>query len=144
MENKEQLEIPKKILLVEDNPGDVRSIEEAFRESRMHYHLSTVGDGVEAMEFLERTGKYASAPFPDVILLDLNLPRKDGREVLHEIKTSDRLKKIPVVVLTGSKDEMDYSQATQYPTTYYITKPADMRQLMEFVRWFLEFFNTRK
>src|SRR5512134_998533 len=95
------------ILLVEDNPGDVRLTQEALRDSKLHNHLSVVSDGVEALAFLRREGVYADAPRPGIILLDLNLPRKDGREVLREVKEDDDLKRIPVVVLTTSNDEQD-------------------------------------
>ena len=95
------------ILLVEDNPGDVRLTQEAFNESKIHNNLNVARDGVEAIAFLRREGVYANAPRPDIILLDLNLPRKDGREVLHEIKGDEDLKRIPVVILTTSDDEHD-------------------------------------
>jgi two-component system, chemotaxis family, response regulator Rcp1 len=133
---------PTEILLVEDNPAEARLVVEAFRESKMHYHISIVGDGEEAMAFVERKGEYTGRAPPDVILLDLNLPKKDGREVLHDIKVNNSLKHIPVVVLTASKDEEDYTEATQYPATYYVTKPTDMSRLLEFISWFWEFFNV--
>ena len=98
---------PVEILLVEDNPGDERLTREALKEGKVYSNLHTVKDGVEAMEFLRREGKYQSVPRPDIILLDLNLPKKDGREVLHDIKNDDALKRIPVVVLTISKAEED-------------------------------------
>ena len=94
--------VPIEILLVEDNPADVRLTQEALKESKLLINLHVVGDGVEAMEFLMKEGQYADAPKPGLILLDLNLPRKDGREVLEEIKASEDLKRIPVVVLTVS------------------------------------------
>src|SRR5207248_10283747 len=98
---------PVEILLVEDNPGDERLTREALKEGKVYSNLHWVKDGVEAMEFLRREGKYQNAPRPDIILLDLNLPKKDGREVLHDIKNDDALKRIPVVVLTTSKAEED-------------------------------------
>ena len=98
---------PVEILLVEDNPGDERLTREALKEGKVYSNLHTCKDGVEAMEFLRRQGKFKDAPRPDIILLDLNLPKKDGREVLEEIKTDEDLKRIPVVVLTTSKAEED-------------------------------------
>jgi len=99
--------MPIEILLVEDNPGDVRLTEEALREGKVIHHLAVAWDGEEAMAILRREGKHAKAPRPDIILLDLNLPKKDGREVLEEIKKDPKLKIIPVVILTTSQDEQD-------------------------------------
>ncbi len=96
---------PVEILLIEDNPGDVRLTEEAFKEGKVLNRLSVVGDGVEALEFLRRKNKYAHAPRPDIIMLDLNLPKKDGREVLAVIKGDEKLRRIPVIVLTTSQSE---------------------------------------
>lgn len=122
------------ILLVEDNPGDVRLTQEALKDSKIHNTLSVVQDGVEALAFLRREGEYASAPRPDIILLDLNLPRKDGREVLHEIKHDDDLKRIPVVVLTTSANEEDILRSYDLHANCYITKPVDFRQFITIVK----------
>jgi two-component system, chemotaxis family, response regulator Rcp1 len=125
---------PIEILLVEDSPSDTELTVEALREAKLRNHLSTVQDGVQAMEFLHRQGPFANAPRPDMILLDLNLPRKDGREVLAEIKADDRLKAIPVVVLTTSRAEQDVLRAYQLNANCYITKPVDFDQFLEVVR----------
>jgi len=116
------------ILLVEDNPGDVRLTREALKESKVYNNLSVVRDGVEAMAFLHKEGKYADAVRPDLILLDLNLPKKDGREVLAEIKESPDLKLIPVVILTTSSDEQDILKTYGLHANAYITKPIDLLQ----------------
>lgn len=122
------------ILLVEDNPGDVRLTKEAFKDSKLHNNLSVVQDGVEAMAFLRREGRYADAPRPDLILLDLNLPKKDGREVLEEIKYDDDLKRIPVVILTTSSDEKDVLESYNLYANCYITKPVDLTQFLAIVQ----------
>ena len=121
------------ILLVEDNPGDVRLTEEALREGKVWNHLSVVPDGVAALEFLRRRGAYADAPRPDLILLDLNLPKKDGREVLAEIKQDERLRRIPVVILTTSKAEEDVLRTYNLHANCYITKPVDLEQFINVV-----------
>ncbi|MDD5560245.1 response regulator [Candidatus Methylomirabilis sp.] len=118
------------ILLVEDNPADVRLTQEALKDGKLLNSLSIVGDGVEAIAFLRRQGKYADAPRPDLILLDLNLPKKDGREVLAEIKTDETLKSIPVVVLTVSKAEEDILKTYKLHANCYITKPVDLDQFI--------------
>ena len=118
---------PVEILLVEDNPGDERLTREALKEGKVYSNLHWVKDGVEAMEFLRRQGKYASVPRPDIILLDLNLPKKDGREVLHDIKNDDALKRIPVVVLTTSKAEEDVLRTYNLHANCYVTKPVACR-----------------
>jgi len=118
------------ILLVEDDPGDVRLTMEALKSAKMLNRVSVAGDGVEAMAFLRRQGKYAQAPFPDLILLDLNLPRKDGRAVLAEIKADPDLMRIPVVVLTTSQDERDILQAYNTHANCYISKPVDLTQFL--------------
>ena len=133
---------PIEILLVEDNPGDVRLAQEAFKESKVRNALFVIEDGVEAMAFLRREGKYAQAPRPDLILLDLNLPRKDGREVLAEIKADDDLKRIPVVMLTISKAEEDILRAYNLHVNCYITKPIDLDQFMEVVKTIEDFWLT--
>ena len=125
---------PIEILLVEDNPGDVRLTKEALREGKVYSTLHTVKDGVEAMEFLRRQGKFKDAPRPDIILLDLNLPRKDGREVLEEIKSDDSLKRIPVVVLTTSKAEEDVLRTYNLHANCYVTKPVDLEKFMVVVK----------
>ncbi len=122
------------ILLVEDNPGDIRLTQEALKDSKLHNNLSVVEDGVEALAFLRCEGKYAKAPRPDIILLDLNLPRKDGREVLEEIKSHDTLKRIPVVVLTTSDDDMDIIATYNLHANCYITKPVDLQQFVRIVK----------
>ena len=116
------------VLLVEDNPADVRLTQEALKDSRIHVRLSVVKDGVEAIEFLRRQGRYATAARPDLILLDLNLPRKNGGEVLQEIKVDDTLKQIPVVVLTTSKAEQDVLRVYNLHANCYIVKPVDFHQ----------------
>jgi len=125
---------PIDILLVEDNPGDARLTQEALKESKMLNHLHHVRDGVEAMEFLRREGRYTEAPIPDIILLDLNLPRKDGREVLAELKGMPRLKNIPVVVLTTSDAEQDILMSYNLHANCYITKPVDLEKFIEIVQ----------
>ncbi len=125
---------PIEILLVEDNPGDVRLTREALKEGKVYSNLHTVKDGVEAMDFLRRKGKYAGVPRPDIILLDLNLPKKDGREVLEEIKTDNDLKRIPVVVLTTSKAEEDVLRTYNLHANCYVTKPVDLEKFMVVVK----------
>ena len=125
---------PIEILLVEDNPGDVRLTKEALREGKVYSNLHTVKDGVEAMEFLRRQGKFKGVPRPDIILLDLNLPKKDGREVLEEIKTDEELKRIPVVVLTTSKAEEDVLRTYNLHANCYVTKPVDLEKFMVVVK----------
>ena len=133
---------PIKILLVEDNPGDVRLIVEVLKENKVLNNLHVVEDGVEAMAFLRREGKYADAPRPDIILLDLNLPKKDGREVLAEIKTDENLKRIPVVILTMSKAEEDILKAYDLYANCYITKPVDLEQFITVVKSIEDFWLT--
>jgi len=133
---------PVEILLVEDNPGDVRLTQEALKESKVLNNLYVAYDGVEAMEFLHREGKYTDAPHPDLILLDLNLPKKDGREILEEIKADDRLKRIPVVVLTTSKAEEDILRMYDQHANCYITKPIDFEQFIEVVQSIDNFWLT--
>jgi len=131
---------PIEILLVEDNPGDVRLTQEIFKESKVLNNLSVVENGVEAMNFLRREGKYVYAPYPDLILLDLNLPKKDGREVLAEIKSSDKLKRIPVVILTISKAEEDIIKSYELNANCYITKPIDLDQFIRVVKSIEDFW----
>jgi len=125
---------PIEILLVEDNPGDVRLTREAFKEGKVLNNLSVVEDGAEAMAFLRQQGKYADVPRPDLILLDLNLPKKDGREVLPEIKGDTNLKRIPVVILTTSKAEQDIVKTYNLHANCYVTKPVDLEQFISVVR----------
>jgi len=125
---------PVEILLVEDSPSDTELTVEALREAKVRNHLSLVEDGVQAMDFLHRRGVFARAPRPDLIMLDLNLPRKDGREVLAEIKSDSALKSIPVVVLTTSKAEQDVLRAYNLHANCYITKPVDFEQFLKVVR----------
>jgi chemotaxis family two-component system response regulator Rcp1 len=131
-----------KILLVEDNPGDVRLTREALKEGKILNELSVVEDGVEALAFLRREGRYAEAARPDLILLDLNLPKKDGREVLQEIKGDGALKKIPVVVLTTSAAERDILKAYDLHANCYITKQVDLEQFMRVVQLIEDFWLT--
>lgn len=133
---------PVEILLVEDNPGDVRLTREALREGRMPTRLSVVGDGEEAPDFLHRRGRHAAAPRPDLILLDLNLPRMDGREVLAAIKSDDALRRIPVVVLTSSLAEPDVLASYQLSANCYVAKPVDYEQFIRVVRAIEEFWLT--
>ncbi len=125
---------PIEILLVEDSPSDTELTVEALKDFKVRNHVSIVEDGVQAMQFLRRQGPYAGAPRPDLIMLDLNLPRKDGREVLADIKGDDQLKTIPIVVLTTSRAEQDILRAYQLNANCYITKPVDFNQFLEVVR----------
>jgi chemotaxis family two-component system response regulator Rcp1 len=131
---------PIEVLLVEDNPGDVRLTREALRDGKVHNNLSVAPDGVEALAFLRREGKYADAPRPDVILLDLNLPKKDGREVLEEIKADPSLARIPVVILTSSEAERDIVQAYALHANCYVTKPVDLDQFITVVKSIEDFW----
>jgi chemotaxis family two-component system response regulator Rcp1 len=130
------------VLFVEDNPGDVRLTREALKEGKLRANLHVVGDGVEAMAFLRREGKYAAAPRPDLVLLDLNLPKKDGHEVLAEIKGDDSLKRIPVVILTTSRAEEDILKTYNLHANCYITKPVDLDQFMKVVQSIEDFWLT--
>jgi CheY-like chemotaxis protein len=125
---------PVEILLVEDNPGDIRLTREALRDNKIRNNLSVARDGVEAIAFLRRAGQYADAPRPDIILLDLNLPRRDGREVLEEIKQDDDLKRIPVVVLTTSSDEADVLTSYNLHANCFISKPVDLERFIHIVK----------
>jgi chemotaxis family two-component system response regulator Rcp1 len=128
------------ILMVEDSPDDVELTLEALKEVKMHNALHVVEDGVEALAFLRREGEYADAPRPDLILLDLNLPRKDGREVLQEIKADRNLQRIPVVVLTISQAEEDILRAYNLHVNCYISKPVDLNQFIKVVQAIEEFW----
>jgi len=133
---------PIEVLLVEDNPGDVRLTREALREGKVRNNLNVAPDGVEALAFLRREGRYADAPRPDVILLDLNLPKKDGREVLEEVKADPALMNIPVVVLTSSQAEQDILRAYQLRANCYVTKPVDLDQFIHVVHSIEDFWFT--
>ena len=125
---------PIEILLVEDNPGDARLAQEALKESKVYNNLNWVKDGVECMAFLRREGEFAEATRPDIILLDLNMPRKDGREVLEEIKVDDDLKSIPVVIMTTSENDTDVLNAYELHANCYIAKPVDLDQFITIVQ----------
>ena len=133
---------PVEILLVEDNPGDVDLTRETLQDSKLLNHMNVVNNGVEAMAYLRREGKYADRTRPDLILLDLNLPKKDGREVLAEVKADDQLRRIPVVVLTTSSAEQDILQAYDLHANCYITKPVNLDQFSAVVRAIEEFWFT--
>ncbi|HUC97377.1 MAG TPA: response regulator [Candidatus Polarisedimenticolaceae bacterium] len=128
------------VLLVEDNPGDVRLTKEALKEGKLLNQLMVVGDGVEALSFLRKEGIYADALQPELILLDLNLPKKDGREVLAEIKADPNLRRIPVVVLTTSSSEEDILKIYDLHANCYITKPVDLEQFMGVVKSIEDFW----
>jgi chemotaxis family two-component system response regulator Rcp1 len=122
------------ILLVEDNPGDVRLVRESFREGGLVNRLHVVANGEEALQFLRREDPYRHAPTPDLVLLDLNLPRKDGREVLVEIKADRKLRRIPVIVLTTSEAEQDILQAYDLNCNCYVAKPVDLEEFMRVIQ----------
>jgi CheY-like chemotaxis protein len=125
---------PMEVLLVEDSPGDVRLTREAFKDAKVHINLHVASDGAEAMAFLWGAGEHSGAPCPDLILLDLNLPKKDGREVLEEIKESPTLKSIPVVILTTSASEEDILRSYRLHANCYITKPVDLDGFLKVVK----------
>jgi two-component system, chemotaxis family, response regulator Rcp1 len=131
---------PAKLLLVEDNPGDVRLTMEALKEGRVINDLTVVGDGEEAIAFLRQQGQYANAERPDLVLLDLNLPKKGGLEVLAEIKQDPHLKQIPVVVLTTSQAEQDVLRTYDQHANCYIVKPVDLNQFMDVVHSIRKFW----
>ncbi|HLW81451.1 MAG TPA: response regulator [Candidatus Acidoferrales bacterium] len=131
---------PVDILLVEDNPGDVRLTREALRDGKLLNRLATVSDGQQAMAFLRKQGSYAQAARPDLILLDLNLPRKDGREVLAEVKADEDLRRIPVVIVTGSQAEEDILKTYNMHANCYVTKPVDLAKFVAVVRSVEEFW----
>jgi CheY-like chemotaxis protein len=128
------------VLLVEDNPGDVRLAREALEEARRDVALNVVNDGIEALRFLRREGPYGNAPRPNLILLDLNLPKKDGREVLAEIKSDDDLRMIPVVVMTTSDAQPDIRRAYSLHANCYVTKPADFDAFVGLVQSIEQFW----
>ncbi|HEX4560389.1 MAG TPA: response regulator [Gemmatimonadales bacterium] len=131
---------PVEILLVEDNPGDVRLTQEALRDAKVRNQIQVAVDGVEALALLRREGQYINAARPDLILLDLNLPRKGGREVLEEIKVDDRLKHIPVVILTTSQAEQDILESYRLRANAYVTKPVDLEQFLRVVKSIEQFW----
>lgn len=133
---------PIEILLVEDNPADVRLTQEVLKEDKILIHLSVVSNGVEALSFLRQEGKYKNAPRPDLVMLDLNLPRKDGREALAEIKTDENLKIIPVVVFTISGTEEDILKSYNLHANCYITKPVNLDQFIKIVKLIKDFWFT--
>lgn len=133
---------PIEILLVEDNPGDIRLTEEALKEGSIINNLHVVMDGAEALDFLFKRGKYTAAPTPDLILLDLNLPKKDGREVLQEIKAETGLKSIPVIVLTTSKSEDDVCRMYELQANCYISKPVDLSKFFGVIKSIEDFWLT--
>jgi CheY-like chemotaxis protein len=131
---------PVEILLVEDNPGDVRLTMEALRGGRVRNNIHVVEDGVQAMDFLRRQGDYGAVPRPDLILLDLNLPKKDGWQVLGEVRQDPALKRIPVVILTSSAAEQDILQAYELAANCYITKPVDLEQFLRVLKSIEDFW----
>ncbi len=133
---------PIEILMVEDNPGDVRLAVEALREGKVRNHMHTVGDGEEALAYLRRQGSYSDVPRPDLILLDLNLPKKNGQEVLAEIKEDPNLRRIPVVILTVSEAEADIVKTYNLHANCYITKPVDLDRFIEVVKSIEDFWLT--
>lgn len=137
---KNPISSPIEILLVEDNPGDVRLTQEVLKEGKVHNTLSIVENGVEAISFLKKENEYKDAPTPDLILLDLNLPKKDGREVLLDIKKDTELKKIPVVVLTTSQAEEDILNVYDLNANCYVSKPVDLGQFIDVVKSIEDFW----
>ena len=127
--------MPIQVLLVEDSPGDVRLTQEAFREANIAIQLHVAPDGVEAMQFLRQQSRHAQSPRPDLILLDLNLPRMDGREVLATIKADEGLKSIPTVILTTSEAEADICRSYDLGVNWFLTKPATLESLSEMVKF---------
>jgi chemotaxis family two-component system response regulator Rcp1 len=134
--------VPIEVLLVEDSAGDVRLTREAFKDAKVHVNLHVASDGVAAMAFLARHGEYANVPRPDLILLDLNLPKKDGREVLDEIKNSPALQTIPVVVLTTSAADADILRSYRLHANCYITKPVDLEGFLTVIKSIDSFWLT--
>jgi chemotaxis family two-component system response regulator Rcp1 len=130
------------ILLVEDNPGDIRLIQEALRDGKVWNNPHVVSDGEAALDFVYKRGPYAEKPRPDLVLLDLNLPKKDGREVLAVIKSDPDLKRIPVVVLTTSKEEEDVLRAYNLAANCYVTKPVEFEEFMKVIRMIEDFWLT--
>jgi two-component system, chemotaxis family, response regulator Rcp1 len=130
------------ILLIEDNPGDIRLVKESFKENKVFADLTVVTDGEEAMQYLKKEGKFAAENTPDLVLLDLNLPGKDGREILVELKNDDNLKKIPVVILTSSSEEDDILKSYQNYANCFISKPVDLENFIKIIRSIENFWLT--
>jgi len=133
----------REVLLVEDSPGDVRLTQEAFRDSNVLVHLHVALDGVEALAYLKREDAHVNSPRPDLILLDLNLPKKDGREVLAHIKGDDELKSIPTVILTTSEAEVDIVKSYQLQANCYLSKPVHLQEFESLVRSINDFWLTK-
>jgi CheY-like chemotaxis protein len=132
----------REILLVDDNPSDVRLTLEAFKDAKLANNVSVAGDGVEALEYLRRVGKYAGVVKPDLVLLDLNMPKKDGREVLEEVKNDPDLRRIPIVILTTSKAEADILKSYDLHVNCYIQKPVDYNEFIRMLRLIEDFWFT--
>jgi len=135
--------MPLEVLLVEDSPGDVRLTQEAFAAANLSVHLNVATDGVEAMAFLRREGAYAAAPRPDLTLLDLNMPRMDGREVLAQIKNDEKLKTIPIAILTTSESESDIAKSYQLHANCYLCKPVQLSAFESLVKSINDFWLTK-
>lgn len=142
MSPQEKIARPIDILLVEDNPGDVRLTKEALHAGKVYSNLHWARDGADALEFLRRQGKHAGAPRPDIILLDLNLPKKDGREVLSTIKSDDAFKLIPVVILTTSSAEEDVLRSYELHANCFVTKPVDLDKFLQVIKSIDQFWLT--
>jgi len=143
MKSKNGESVSREVLLVEDSPGDVRLTQEAFRESNVLVHLHVAIDGVEALAYLKREGAHINSPRPDLILLDLNLPKKDGRQVLAHIKGNDDLKSIPTVILTTSEAEVDIVKSYQLQANCYLSKPVHLQEFESLVRSIKDFWLTK-
>lgn len=128
------------VLLVEDNPGDVRLIQEALKDARIHVHITVARDGLEALTVLRQEGKYSSVALPDLVLLDLNLPRLNGHEVLATIKQDELLRRIPVVIVTSSKADQDVAASYQLHANCFVTKPVDLDQFFSVVQAIRDFW----
>lgn len=133
---------PIEILLVEDNPGDVRLTKEALADAKVANHLEVACDGIDAMQYLRKAGKYHCAARPDLILLDLNLPKMDGRQVLNEIKADPELRRIPVVVITSSEAEQDIARSYDLHANCYVSKPLDLARFIQVVKSIEDFWMT--
>jgi two-component system, chemotaxis family, response regulator Rcp1 len=140
--NSQTAERPIEILIVDDNPGDVRLTVEALKDGKVQNRLHTAQDGMEAIAFLRRKGEYADAPLPDLILLDLNMPRMNGSQLLAEVKKDSELKHIPVVILTGSQEMEDIVKTNNLQADRYVTKPIDLEQFIRTVKSIIDFWLT--
>jgi len=143
MKTIEEKDMPINVLLVEDSPGDVRLTQEAFRDANLAVHLHIANDGVQAMAFLRREGVYVDAPRPDLTLLDLNMPKMDGRHVLAQIKKDESLKTIPTVILTTSSSEDDISKSYQLQANCYLTKPVQLNAFENLIKSVNDFWLTK-